>query len=87
MRTDACNRKRHMGVDFAIWGSEGVWFWFLISANGEGGMIGASNNEAEALGEACLSIEEKISDLLVGNPATKTLNPLEATVGLAHAIR
>jgi hypothetical protein len=58
MRTDGRNRKRHMGVDFAIWESKGVWFWFLMSPSGEGGMIGASTNEGQAMREACLSIEE-----------------------------
>jgi len=54
----SCNRKRHLGVDFAIWVSEGAWVWFLINPNGEGGMIGASPNEAQAMHDACLSIEE-----------------------------
>jgi len=54
----SCKRKRHLGVDFAIWVSEGAWVWFLINPNGEGGMIGASPNEAQAMHEACFSIEE-----------------------------
>jgi hypothetical protein len=52
------NRKRHLGVDFAIWRNEGAWFWLLINASGEGGTIGASANEAQAIRDACLSIEE-----------------------------
>jgi hypothetical protein len=65
MRTanvDSCRRKRHLGVDFAVWGDEGVWFWFwfLINPSGESGVIGASSNEAQAIREACLSIEEKL---------------------------
>jgi hypothetical protein len=55
--TGSCKRKRHLGVDFAVW-SEGAWVWFLINPNGEGGMIGASPNEAQAMHEACLSMEE-----------------------------
>jgi hypothetical protein len=54
----SCNCKQHLGVDFAVWGSEGAWVWFLINPSGEGGMIGASTNEAQAMHEACLSIEE-----------------------------
>ena len=54
----ACNRKRHLGVDFAIWARDGAWVWFLINPSGESGMIGASANEAQAMREACLSIEE-----------------------------
>jgi hypothetical protein len=50
--------RQHRGVNFAIWWSEGAWFWFLIDPRGEGGVIGASANEAQAMREACLSIEE-----------------------------
>jgi hypothetical protein len=59
MSSGSCNWKRHLGVDFAIWRSEGTWFWLLISASGEGGTIGASANEAQAMHDACLSIEEE----------------------------
>ena len=67
--TGSCKRKRHLGVDFALWGSEGAWVWFLINPNGEGGMIDASPNEAQAMHEACLSIEEKTNGLLIANLA------------------
>jgi hypothetical protein len=56
------NRKRHLGVDIAIWNSGRSWFWLLINARGEGGTIGASVNEAEAMRDACHSIEEKMCD-------------------------
>jgi hypothetical protein len=59
MSTSSCNRKRHLGVDFAIWRSDGTWFWLLINARGEGGVIGASANEEQAMRDACLSIEEE----------------------------
>jgi hypothetical protein len=49
------------GSGFAIWGTNGVWFWFLINPAGEGGMIGVSANEAQAMRDACLSIEEKLA--------------------------
>ena len=65
----SCNRKQHLGVDFAVWESEGAWFWFLINPSREGGMIGASPNEAQAMHEACLSIEEKTNGLLIANLA------------------
>jgi hypothetical protein len=57
-------------VDFAIWVNEGAWVWFLINPHGEGAMIGASANRAEAMREACLSIEEKLT-VLIGNPASQ----------------
>ena len=53
------NRKRHLGVEFVIWRSEGSWFWLLINEGGEGGTIGVSANETQAMRDACLSIEEK----------------------------
>jgi hypothetical protein len=53
--------KQHLGVNFAIWANEGAWFWFLINPGGEGAMIGASVNEAQAISDACLSIEEQLT--------------------------
>jgi len=55
------NHRRYLGVDFAIWKSEGTWVWFVMNPRVEGGMIGASSNEAQAIREACLSIEEKLT--------------------------
>jgi hypothetical protein len=52
-------------VDFAIWEREGAWFWFLINPRGRGGMIGAATNEAEVEREACLSIEEILTNSLL----------------------
>jgi hypothetical protein len=57
------NRIRHLGVDFAIWRSGGTWFRLLISASGEGGTIGASASEAQAMSDACISIQEKLTVL------------------------
>jgi hypothetical protein len=48
-------------VDFAVWENQGAWFWLLIDPSGEGGMIGASANEAQATRDARLSIEEKFT--------------------------
>ena len=55
------HRKRHLGADFAIWSSGGAWFGFLINASGEGAIIGASMNEAQAIRDACISIEETLT--------------------------
>jgi hypothetical protein len=60
MSRGSYHRKRHLGVDFAIWSSGGSWFWLLINAIGEGGTVGASANEAQAMRDAFLSIEEKL---------------------------
>jgi len=63
MDTGSRSRRWHLGVDFSIWGSEGAWFWFLVNPRGMGGMIGASTNEAQAVREACLSIEELLGGI------------------------
>ena len=60
MSSGAGGRKCHLGVDFAIWSSGGSGFWLLIDASGEGGTLGASVNEAQAMRDAFLSIEEKL---------------------------
>ena len=49
--------RNHLGVDFVIWRRESAWFWFLLNPRGTGGLIGATSNEAQAMREACLSIE------------------------------
>jgi hypothetical protein len=54
MNIDLYSRKQHLGVDFAIWGNEGAWVWLVINLNGNGGMISASANEAQAMCDACL---------------------------------
>jgi hypothetical protein len=58
--TGSGNRRWHLGVDFAVWRNQGTWFWFLINPSGEGGVIGASSNEAQAIRDARFSIEEKL---------------------------
>jgi hypothetical protein len=51
-------------------GSEGAWVWFLMNPNDEGGRIGASPNEAQAMHEACLSIT---SSRLIANLAREEI--------------
>jgi hypothetical protein len=55
--TASWSRKHHLGIDFVIWRRDNAWFWFLNNLRGMGGMIGATSNEAQAMREACLSIE------------------------------
>jgi hypothetical protein len=61
--TDSCQVKQHLGVDFVVWERDSSWFWFLIHPISQGGMIGASANEAQAMRDARLSIEEIIENL------------------------
>jgi hypothetical protein len=85
MRLGSCNGRRHLGVDFAIWENEGVWFWLLIDPSGEGGTIGASPNEAQASDDACISIEEKLAPFCSEPRPSKTTKQLKTNLGLAHA--
>jgi hypothetical protein len=59
---DSYQRKRHLGVDYAIWERDNSWFWFLIHPISQGGMIGASADEAQAMHEARWSIEESLQN-------------------------
>jgi hypothetical protein len=87
MRTlTSSSRKRHLGVDFEIWGREGAWFWLIINSRGEGEIIGASANEAQAMRDACLSIEEKLTSF-DSELDIETRNLLKTTTDLAHVIR
>ena len=88
MRTLAiglCDRRTHLGVDFAVWENEGASFWLLIDPSGEGGMIGVSPNEAQATHDACISIEEKLAPFRSKLRKPRTSNQLNTTLGLAHA--
>ena len=42
-------------VGFEVWSAPGNWFWFV--PYGHGGAIGAALTEAEAIREACATIE------------------------------
>jgi hypothetical protein len=81
----SCDRKQHLGMDFTVWENEGAWVWLLIDPSGEGGMIGASPNEAQATHDAGISIEEKLAPFRFKPRRPRTLNQLKTTLGLAHA--
>jgi hypothetical protein len=55
------DREWHLGVDFAVWRNEGAWLWLLINPGGDVGTIGVGTTEAQAMRDACLSIEEKLT--------------------------
>jgi hypothetical protein len=87
--SEAYNRKRHLGVDFAIWESDGAWRWSLIDPSGERGMIGATASEAEAMREARVSIEEQLKrSRWRVSPPTLDHNDfgLKKSGNMAHAI-
>jgi hypothetical protein len=47
----------HRGFGFEVWTRSSAWFWRLIDPGRNGGTIGAAGNEAEAVQEACATIE------------------------------
>jgi hypothetical protein len=53
------NRGNYLGSDFEIWTAQRTWFWSVTDPGRNGGMIGVAATEAEAMREACLSIEKK----------------------------
>jgi hypothetical protein len=55
------NPKRHWGIEFVICNRESAWFWLLLHPRGKGGVIGAARDEAQAMRDARLSIEERLA--------------------------
>jgi hypothetical protein len=88
LTAESGSRKRHLGVEFAIWWKEGSWFWYLLNpGGGGGGMIGASANEAQAMRDACLSIEE-ILTVFYSEPTNSEKHDrrLKTSQDLAHVV-
>jgi hypothetical protein len=54
----------YLGTSFEIWNGRHTWFWFVADACCSGAAIGAAANEAEAIREARLSIEEMAAQRL-----------------------
>jgi hypothetical protein len=51
--------RNHLGISFTVWNRRQTWFWLVPDQHGNGGAIGTAASEAEAVREACSSIEEK----------------------------
>jgi hypothetical protein len=50
--------RNHLGTSFTVWYRQMSWFWLVLDQQGSGGTIGTAATEAEAVREACYSIEE-----------------------------
>ncbi len=48
----------HLGTSFNVWTRRRTWFWSVLDQHGNGGVIGTAATEAEAISDACSSIEE-----------------------------
>ena len=60
MKAATSGHRHHRGFAFEMWTSSCAWFWRLVDAGRDGGTIGAAGNEAEAVQEACATIERII---------------------------
>jgi len=50
--------RNHLGTSFTVWSSRRTWFWLVLDQHRTGGTIGTATTEAEAIHDACSSIEE-----------------------------
>jgi hypothetical protein len=50
--------RNHLGTSFKVWNRRRSWFWLVLNQQGNGGAIGTAATEAEAVRDACSSIEE-----------------------------
>ena len=50
--------RSHLGTSFRVWNRRQTWFWLLLDQHGHSGAIGTAATEAEAIRDACCSIEE-----------------------------
>ena len=51
--------RNHLGTSFNVWNRRRIWFWSVLDQHGNGGVIGTAATEAEAISDACSSIEER----------------------------
>jgi hypothetical protein len=53
----------HLGTSFTVWSRRRTWFWLVLDQHRTGGTIGTAATEAEAIRDACSSIEEMSAQL------------------------
>ena len=51
--------RSHLGTSFNVWNRRRTWFWSVLDQHSNGGVIGTAATEAEAISDACSSIEER----------------------------
>jgi hypothetical protein len=55
--------RNHLGTGFEVWAAQQSWFWFVDKPHGNGAVIGAAASEAEAVRNACSTIEASMPRL------------------------
>jgi len=68
--------RSYMGSGFEVWNSQRTWFWFVVDPLHNGGAIGAAANEADAIREACSSIEAMSAQRRAGLAAFQQSNQI-----------
>ncbi len=71
----------YLGTSFEVWHGRRTWFWFVADTCCSSAAIGATANEAEAIGEAHRSIEEMAARRL------RTTKSLEISKAIVRAAR
>jgi len=61
--------RNHLGTSFTVWKRRQSWFWLVLDQHGNGGAIGTAATEADAVREACTSIEEMAGQRLSSAPS------------------
>jgi len=61
--------RNHLGTSFTLWKRRQSWFWLVLNQHGNSGAIGTAASEAEAVREACSSIEEMAARLPSSAPS------------------
>jgi len=49
----------HLGISYRVWRRRESWFWLVHNQPHSGATIGTAATEAEAIADACSSIEER----------------------------
>ncbi len=52
-------RRSYLNSGFEVWNRQHTWFWSVVDARRNSGMIGAAATEAEAVSQARASIAER----------------------------
>ena len=80
------SRKHHLGTGFDVWhDDQQAWFWFVVNLHRAGGIIGSAATEADAVREACASIEEISSQRRVDLAALRAAAQDHRTDSIAMA--
>jgi hypothetical protein len=52
------SKRTYLGTRFDVWNGNQAWFWLVLNSRRNAGVVGAAAREADAVQEACRSIEQ-----------------------------